>query len=189
MLLYFTNNRIYWNKSRQLCEQLVSVNLDLLDNEIMDVQNRQVVIARNSSVRQAVGYYESRSQRDYPAELRYQREIAEVVDTLAQGKNVSAAYIVDRDGNIIYFYKESPKISYNMQQEKWFTTLTEEISMDTCYISGIHDREYLVNETDDKCISTVCPIQGDGYLFSADAYLVCDISLKSVFDETKKQEM
>lgn len=187
VLLYITSSRIYWDKSELLCEQLVSLNLDLLENEILEVQNRQQMIARNGTVRRAVSYYKEAEKKDYTEELYRQREIDEVVNRLADRNNVSAAYIVDKKGEIIYFYKESPKIDYNMQDEEWFQGITEKIMMDTCYISGIHDRNYLVNETEEKCISTVCPIQGEGYFFSADAYLICDIALNSVFENTGKK--
>ena len=104
VFLYLTSSYIYWNKSEQICKQLVSLNLDLLEREIMEVQNRQEIIAGNSAVKQAVSYY----------------------------------------------MEESPKINYNMQEEEWFSSIAEQINMDTCYISGIHDREYLVNETEGK---------------------------------------
>ncbi len=184
VLLYLTTSRIYWEKSEQLCEQLVSLNLDLLEKEILEVQSRQKLIAGNAAVRKAVAYYTSDTERDYTKELHFQRDIEVVVNMLAEQNNVSAAYLVNKSGDIVYFYKESPKIKYNMLQEKWFSSVTEGINMDTCYISGIHDRKYLVNETQEECISIICPIQGEDYLFSAKAYFVCDIALNSVFDTT-----
>lgn len=187
VLLYLTSSYIYWNKSEQICKQLVSLNLDLLEREIMEVQNRQEIIAGNSAVKQAVSYYMEEAPRNYTKELYYQWDIDGIMNLLAGRKNVSAAYIVDKSGRILCFYKESPKINYNMQEEEWFSSIAEQINMDTCYISGIHDREYLVNETEEKCISTICPIQTEGYLFTAEAYFVCDIALNSVFDSTSQK--
>ena len=61
--------------------------------------------------------------------------------------------------------------------------------MDTCYVSGIHSRDYLVNETKEPCISIVRPIQAKSrYTFSADAYLVCDIALRTVLGQTDSDD-
>ena len=110
-------------------------------------------------------------------------------DRFTYSDKVSAAYILDKNGNYIYFYRESPKVGYNMMEEEWYRSLTDGIYMDTCYVSGIHSRDYLVNETKEPCISIVRPIQAKSrYTFSADAYLVCDIALRTVLGQTDSDD-
>lgn len=181
--------RIYWNKSVQLCEQLVSLNLDLLNNQIMAIQESQENIAKNAAVKETVSYYNETRERDYSrdygAELQYRRRLDDVFNLLAKSAEVSGAYIIDKEGKYIYFYKQSPKVGYNMLDEEWYSSLAESVYMDICYVSGFHDRDYLVNKKDRQCISLVRPIQKkEGYTFSPDAFLVCDIELDSVLNNS-----
>ncbi len=183
--MYVINCRVYQDKSWQLCEQLVNLNLDALNQQVMELQNRQEMIAKNDTVKEAVRYYNTCTERDYSAELRYRRALDEIFYLFAYSEKVSAAYILDKNGAYIYFYRQSPKIGYHMTDEEWYRSLTESIQMDTGYVSGIHDRAYLVNETVEPCVSIIRPIQmKNTYTFSADAYLVCDIALNTVFDHT-----
>lgn len=187
--MYFIYSSVYQDKSWKLCEQLVDLNLEALNNQVMELQNRQEMIAKNETVKSAVRYYNAGAERDYQAELQYRRELDEIFYLFAYSEKVSAAYILDRDGRYIYFYRESPKINYNLNSEEWYRSLTEGINMDTCYVSGIHDRDYLVNKTEEPCISIVRPIQAKSkYVFSADAYLVCDIAMNTVLEQTDSDE-
>lgn len=185
--MYLINCSVYQDKSWQLCEQLVSLNLEALNSQITELQNRQEMIAKNETVKNAVRYYDTYAQKDYDAELQYRRSLDDIFYLFAYSDKVSAAYILDKNGTYIYFYRQSPKVGYNMLEEQWYRSLTEGINMDTCYVSGIHSRDYLVNETQEPCISIVRPIQmKNRYTFSADAYLVCDIALRTVFDQTDR---
>lgn len=189
--------RIYWDKSVQLSEQLVSLNLDLLNNQIMDIQESQEIIAKNAAVKETVSYYNEAykntgeeknidaSKRNYAAELQYRRKLDDVFNQLAKSSEVSGAYIIDKQGKYIYFYKESPKVGYDMLEEGWYKNLVDSVYMDICYVSGFHDRNYLVNEKNQQCISLVRPIQKkDAYIFTPDAFLVCDIALDSVLNNS-----
>lgn len=189
IIMYLIASRIYWNKSRQLCEQLVSLNLDLLNNQVMEVQNWQEMIAKNETVREAVHYYSSKSSRDYSRELYFQRELDDIFYLFSQNRKISNAYIVDQDGRYIYFYKESPQVDYNMLEQAWYSGLVSEINMDTCYVSEFHGKDYLINNTDGLCVSIIRPVQYEKhYTFSADAYLVCDIALDSIFDSSPEDD-
>lgn len=183
IVIYLVSSKVYWDKSLQLCEQLVNLNLELLNDQVVEVQNRQEMLAKDDVVKEVVGYYDNLKEKDYGLQLQYQRQLNERFYLFGYSDKVSAAYILDRNGKYLYFYKESPKVGYNMLEEDWYTALIDGINMDTCYVSGIHSRDYLVNDTDEPCISIVRPVQGkDSYTFSAKAYLVCDIILDSVFD-------
>lgn len=189
LTVYLVSSRVYLNKSWQLCEQIVSLNLDLLNTQITEVQNRQQMIARNDVVKEMVGYYDHLKEKDYGLQLSYQRQLDELFYLFSYNSNVSAAYIIDENGKYIYFYKKSPKIDYNMLEEKWYADLIADIHMDTCYLSEIHERDYLVNKTDEPCVSIVRPVQSKNkYTFDADAYLVCDIELSSIFDNTQDRD-
>ena len=180
--------RVYWNKSYQLCEQLVSLNLNLLNNQIIQIQKMQEYITRNNAVKNIVEYYKDHTERDYGVELKYQRDLDSIFYVLAEGAMVDNAYIIDKQGNYIYFYRESLKVKYNMLQEKWYKELLDNIKMNVSYVSGLHDRNYLVNNRDD-CISMIMPIQlGSEYTFSSDAYLVCDINLNSILNVSSSKE-
>lgn len=181
--------RIYWNKSVQLCEQLVSLNLDLLNNQIMSIQENQEMLAKNAAVKETVSYYNATQMRDYGAELQYRRKLDDVFNLLAKSPEVSGAYIIDKEGKYIYFYKQSPKVGYNMLDEEWYSRLVDSVYMDICYVSGFHDRKYLVNKKDRQCISLVRPIQKkEGYTFSPDAFLVCDMELDSVLNNSGSKD-
>lgn len=185
MAVYLVSSRVYLDKSWQLCEQLVGLQIEQLNNQIAEVQNRQEMIAKDSVVREAVEYYSHLKEKDYGRQLRYQRELDELFYLFGYNAKISAAYIIDGNGKYLYFYKQSPKVGYNMQEEPWYTSVTDGIYMDTCYVSEIHSRDYLVNETDELCVSIIRPVQSKGsYTFSADAFLVCDIALNSIFGST-----
>lgn len=183
------SSRLYRDSAYQLCEQFVSTNLDLLNNRIMDIQKNQEIIAGHETVRESVRYYQNTTERDYAKELNYRRKLDEVFYMFARQSGVSGAYIIDKDGEYLYFYRESLKKDYNMRQEAWYSTLTDDIFMNTSYVSGIHDRNYLVNEKQEPCISMVMPIQGGSrYTFSADAFLVCDVDMNAILNGGGRQE-
>ncbi len=190
ILIYVFSSRIYLNESWKLCEQLVSLNLELLNGKMIEVQNRQEMIAQNDTVKEMVFYYNDLTQRDYPRELNYQRELTEIFNMAAQSAEINSFFIISKEGRFLYFYKESPKIGYDMRELSWYRSLVEKIDIDACFVSDIHDREYLINDTEKECISIVRPIQcRDTILFSPDAYLVCDVSLETIFDNTDNDEM
>jgi two-component system sensor histidine kinase YesM len=181
--------KVYWKKSYQLCEQLVSLNLNLLNNQIMQVQKMQEYIGANESVHNAVNHYNNIGERDYGLEIKYQRELDEIFYLLATGSMVSNAYIISQQGKYIYFYKDSLKVNYNMLQEQWYKSLVDDIHINVSYVSGLHNRNYLVNEDSEECISMVMPIQiGEGYNFFADAYLVCDMDLSAILNHGSDKE-
>lgn len=189
VVMYLISSRVYWNKSWALCEQLVSLNLDLLNNQAIEVQNQQEMVAKNDEVKKAVQYYNNAVVKDYDKELKIRRKLDEVFYLYARNNMVSSAYIIDSQGRYLYFYRESPKVGYNMLEQEWYSTLIDEIYMDTCYVSGIHERTYLVNDSDELCISFIRPIQyEERYIFSADAYLVCDISLDFIFSSSNDDD-
>ncbi len=183
-------SKVYWNKSYKLCEQLVNLNLDLLNNQIIQVQKTQKILAKNVVVRDAVNYFREQQERNYLKELEFHRSLNDVFYLLAENAAVDNAYIIDSKGDYIYFYKEALKQNYNMLDEEWYKSLIDSIYMDTSYVSGLHDRKYLVNETDEKFISMVMPIQDNiDFTFSAEAFLVCDINLGSILNNNSKDNM
>lgn len=173
--------------SRRLCEQLVSLNLDSLNNKMIETQRTQEIIASNMIVREAVHYYTNSEEKDYAQKLEYRRAMDDVFYVLTKNSKIKNAYIIDPDGNYIYFYKESLQYDHNMLQEEWYRQTVENISMNTCYVTPLHDRNYMVNDREADCISMIIPIRRkETYLFHADAYLVCDIDLGTVL-RTKEQ--
>lgn len=182
--------RTYGQKSYELCEQLVSLNLNLLDNQIMDIQKVQETVAKNAQVKETVEYFHQQTKKDYGTELLYWRKMEEVFNMLAKNKEISGAYMIDKSGKFIYAHKKSPKMEYDMLTESWYSDLVETISMDNCFVSGLHDQKYLVNETEEQCVSMVMPIQiREKYRFAADAYLVFDISVSAILDDSGKNDM
>ncbi len=190
VLIYFFSSRIYLKESWKLCEQLVSLNLELLNRKMSEVQSRQEMIAKNETVKEMVCYYNSDTQRDFSRELKYQRELNEIFNMSAQSTEIQSFFIIDNDGKFLYFYRESPKTGYNMRELSWYRSFVDSIDIDACFVSDIHDREYLINNTEKRCISVVRPIQcRDTILFTPDAYLVCDISLESIFGNADNDEI
>lgn len=168
--------------SSQLCEQLVSLNLDILNNKMIETERTQEIIASNRVVREAVQYFSDSEMRDYAKELEYRRAMDDVFYVLTKNSKISNAYIVSLDGSYSYFYKESLAYDHNMLKQEWFRQTIDKIAMKTCYVTGLHDRSYLVNNHKADCVSMIIPIQvKDSYVFHADAYLVCDIDLGAIF--------
>lgn len=173
--------------SRRLCGQLVSLNLDSLNHKMIETQRTQEMIASNMMVREAVHYYTNSVKKDYAKELEYRRIMDDVFYALTKNSKINNAYIIDPEGNYLYFYKESLQYGHNMLQEEWYRQTVEKVSMNTCYVTPLHDRNYMVNNRKEDCISMIIPIRRkETYLFHADAYLVCDIDLGTVF-RTKEQ--
>lgn len=168
--------------SSQLCEQLVSLNLDILNNKMIETERTQEIIASNRVVREAVQYFSDSETRNYAKELEYRRAMDDVFYVLTKNSKISNAYIVSLDGSYSYFYKESLAYDHNMLKEEWFRQTIDKITMKTCYVTGLHDRSYLINDHKADCVSMIIPIQvKDSYVFHADAYLVCDIDLGAIF--------
>lgn len=181
--------KVYENKYYQLCDQLVSLNLNLLNNQVSQVQRTQEILASNGVITNAVRLFQASGERDYGAELERWRNMDEVFYTLAQKSGISNAYIVDPEGNYLYFYKKSLKKDYNMLQEDWYRKLAETVYMNTCYVSELHSRNYLVADTEEDCISMMVPIQKNaGYIFKPDAFLVCDIDLNAILSGGSDEE-
>lgn len=174
--------KINIDMSSQLCEQLVSLHLDILSHKMIETQRTQEIIASNRVIREAVRYFADRQEADYGRELEYRRAMDDVLYMLTKNSKINNAYIVGLDGSYCYFYKDSLKYGHNMLKEEWYRQTVEKITMNTCYVTGLHDREYMVNAQEENCVSMIIPIQvKDSYLFRADAYLVCDIDLGTVF--------
>lgn len=174
--------RINIDMSSQLCEQLVSLHLDSLNNKMLETERTQEIIASNRVIREAVQYFADTKEHNYAKELEYRRAMDNVFYVLAKNSKIMNAYIVGPDGNYFYFYKDSLKYGHNMLEEDWYRKTIEKISMNTCYMTGLHDKAYMVNHQDTECVSMIIPIQvKDSYVFRADAYLVCDIDFSTVF--------
>ena len=172
---------VYRDNSYRTYEELVRLNLSLLNRQVMEIQQTQDVVGKNAAVRDAMAYYAHRDDRDYLEELNYQRKLDEVFYTLERSDAICNAYLVDVQGSCVYEYIRSLKVGHDMRTEPWYAELTERIRMNTCYISGVHDRSYLVTENEGECISMVLPVQQpSGYRFRPDGYLVCDVSLEHV---------
>lgn len=174
--------RINIDMSSQLCEQLVGLHLDSLNNKMLETERTQEIIASNRVIREAVQYFADTKEHNYAKELEYRRAMDNVFYVLAKNSKIMNAYIVGPDGNYFYFYKDSLKYGHNMLEEDWYRKTIEKISMNTCYMTGLHDKAYMVNHQDTECVSMIIPIQvKDSYVFRADAYLVCDIDFSTVF--------
>lgn len=182
--------RICRMQASSLCRQLVSVNLDLLNSKIMDIQRSQQNIAKAEPVRNIVRYHREREERDYRQELEYQRQLEDLFYLLVEDSEVTGAYLIDRSGKYLYFYQESLKVGYNMRDQEWYRELTDSIYMNTCFASGLHGTDYLVNDSGKQCISLIFPVQAEeSYRFYADAYLVFDVSLQFILDGGGSEEM
>lgn len=182
--------KINIDMSSQLCEQLVSLHLDILNRKMIETQRTQEIIAANRVIREAVRYFADRKEPDYGRELEYRRNMDDVLYMLTKNSKINNAYLVGLDGNYSYFYRESLRYGHNMLEEEWYRQAIEKITMNTCYMTGLHDRDYMVNAQKENCVSMIIPIQvKDSYLFRADAYLVCDIDLGTIFHTEDTAEM
>lgn len=190
MLMSLVMGNLYWNQHYQMCRQLVSANMDLLDTQVMQIERTQEIIVANASVKEVVQYYSEQKEHDYTRELFYYRGLDDIFHIFESNSEVKNAYIIDKNGDYLFFYKQSLKKDYNMLEEEWYCTLVETIQTSKGYVSGIHGQDYLVNASDEICCSLVMPIQGkDKVRFSADAYLVCDIDLNGILTNSGAADM
>ena len=115
--------------------------------------------------------------------MEYQRELENLFYLLVENPEVTGAYLVDQNGEYLYFYQEALKVGYNMRDQEWYRQLTDSVFMDTCFASELHPRDYLINDDGEPCISLIFPVQTEeSYWFRADAYLVFDLSLQFILD-------
>lgn len=190
ILMSLVMGNLYWNQYYQMCTQLVSANMELLDTQVMQIERTQEIIATNASVKEAVQYYAEQTEHDYSRELFYYRSMEDIFHVFDENPEVKSAYIIDKNGEYLFFYKQSLKKNYNMLEQEWYQSLVQTIQISNGYVSDIHERKYLVNDNDDICCSLVMPIQSRQKVnFSADAYLVCDIDLDGILGSGDEDNM
>lgn len=190
ILMSLVMGNLYWNQYYQMCTQLVSANMELLDTQVMQIERTQEIIATNASVKEAVQYYAEQTEHDYSRELFYYRSMEDIFHVFDENPEVKSAYIIDKNGEYLFFYKQSLKKDYNMLEQEWYQSLVQTIQISNGYVSDIHERKYLVNDNDDICCSLVMPIQSRQKMnFSADAYLVCDIDLDGILGSGDEENM
>lgn len=178
-------NRMYTKQSSAFCENAVRLNLNLLEKRLLQIQEGQRMMAEDPQMREIIKYRDTNEQIDYSVELYHQRDVSDKFSVLFRNSEIENAYIINTQGECLYFYK-SPVRSGKIMEQEWFREVIESASMSTSYISGVHDKSYLINESQEKCISMIMPITVglEGAPFSSRAYLVCDINLKQILENS-----
>lgn len=179
------SNRMYTKQSFAFCENAVRLNLNLLEKRLLQIQEGQRMMAEDPQMKEIIKYRDTSEPLDYSIELYHQRDVSDKFSVLFRNSEIENAYIINTQGDCLYFYK-SPVRSGKIMEQQWFREVIESASMSTSYISGVHDKSYLINEKKEQCISMVMPITVgmEGAPFSSKAYLVCDINLKQILENS-----
>ncbi|KSV60115.1 histidine kinase [Acetivibrio ethanolgignens] len=179
------SNSMYSEQAFTFCENTVSLNLNLLENRLMQIQEIQRSIAEDSRIKEIIKYHAVNEEIDYSIELYQQREVADRFSLLFRSEGIDNAYIVDARGECLYTYKAS-LYPGRLIEEEWFQEIMEKAYMSSSYISRVHDKSYLLNGSKETCISMVMPITlgADGVVFSPKAYLVCDVSPGQILESS-----
>lgn len=179
------SNRMYTKQSFAFCENAVRLNLNLLEKRLLQIQEGQRMMAEDPQMKEIIKYRDTSEPLDYSIELYHQRDVSDKFSVLFRNSEIENAYIINKQGDCLYFYK-SPVRSGKIMEQQWFQEVIESASMSTSYISGVHDKSYLINESKEQCISMVMPITVgvEGRPFSSKAYLVCDINLKQILENS-----
>ncbi len=136
---------LYRNNAYEMGQQLVNQNLNNFNNYIMHIQRIQSILAKNADVKEAVEFYHNQDERDYGDELIYQRRLSDVFLILSQNPEITNAYIVNLEGDYIYFYEKSIRKDYNMLNEQWYKSLLEDVTLQTSYVSVLHKKRLFDN--------------------------------------------
>lgn len=180
---------MYRKQSYQFCVSQVELNLNMLDSRLQQIQTKQRVLAADSVIRSAVEYQVENETIDYSIELYHQRDVADKLYMLSENPEIENAYIVSADGRCLYTYRASVRKDYNMMREEWLKDIVDSIYLNTSYVSGMHDKKYLLSDQEDECISMVMPVTRENqYAFAAAAYLVCDINPMAVLQPSKSAD-
>lgn len=179
------SNRMYTKQSFAFCENAVRLNLNLLEKRLLQIQEGQRMMAEDPQMKEIIKYRDTSEPLDYSIELYHQRDVSDKFSVLFRNSEIENAYIINTQGDCLYFYK-SPVRSGKIMEQQWFREVIESASLSTSYISGVHDKSYLINESEEQCISMVMPITVgvEGRPFSSKAYLVCDINLKQILENS-----
>lgn len=180
---------MYRKQAYQFCVSQVELNLNILDSRLQQIQTKQRVLAADSVIRNAVEYQVENETVDYSIELYHQRDVADKLYMLSENPEIENAYIVSADGRCLYSYRASVRKDYNLMQEEWLKDIVDSIYLNTSYVSGMHDKRYLLTDQKNECISMVMPITRENqYAFSAAAYLVCDIDPMAVLQSSRSAD-
>lgn len=149
---------MYRKQAYQFCVSQVELNLNILDSRLQQIQTKQRVLAADSVIRNAVEYQVENETVDYSIELYHQRDVADKLYMLSENPEIENAYIVSADGRCLYSYRASVRKDYNLMQEEWLKDIVDSIYLNTSYVSGMHDKRYLLTDQKNECISMVMPI-------------------------------
>lgn len=178
------STQMYMKQAVEFCNDTVQLNLNVLNNRLLQIQEGQRWLTEDPQVKHAIQYREEHPQIDYSIELYNQRDIVDKFQNLARNTEIDNAYIINREKECLYSYK-GDVIGEKLQTQKWFQDIIDNVKLNISYISQIHDKSYLLNPSQEQCISMLMPIENwkDGRLIRPKAYLVCDINLEEILSD------
>lgn len=176
----FFSSVVYKNQTQEFSKEILKLNIDLLDSKLREIKESQKAIVNDSRVRDILKYREENKDLDYSIELYNQRVIMERFNLLLNSLKLDNAYIVNREGEIYYSYKESFK-SKSIRDRIWFKEIVDTAILGTAYISKVHGNDYTFTKNKKQYISIVMPFSRFDTL--PQEYLICDLSLDSFLKE------
>lgn len=177
------NIESYQDQSYEYCRKIVKANIRLIDNYFEQLQNMVNVIAEDGEVAAAVSSRNRMKEVDYTVELYHIRDVSDRMKQMGTVSGITNALIIGDSGEYLYYYGSSPVIDYHFLEQDWYKKAVQKHEKQVTFLN-MHDRDYLLNNRQEKTVSLLRPIMDtNAYLSNKRAWLLCDFRLAPVLLE------
>lgn len=177
------NIESYQDQSYEYCRKIVKANIRLIDNYFEQLQNMVNVIAEDGEVAAAVSSRNRMKEVDYTVELYHIRDVSDRMKQMGTVSGITNALIIGDSGEYLYYYGSSPVIGYHFLEQDWYKKAVQKHEKQVTFLN-MHDRDYLLNNRQEKTVSLLRPIMDtNAYLSNKRAWLLCDFRLAPVLLE------
>lgn len=173
----FFSSRMYRKESEKFSQDVLKLNMEILDRKLNEIQEIQRAIVNDRKIREILKYRTETDKIDYAIELYNQRNIIDRFNLLLSNLKIENAYIVNRDGELFYSFKNSFK-NRELSKKTWFNNVVNKAKLAISYMSEVHTGDYLLRENNKKYISLVMPFTK--FDKTPTIYFVCDIAIDNL---------
>lgn len=173
----FFSSRMYRKESEKFSQDVLKLNMEILDRKLNEIQEIQRAIVNDRKIREILKYRTETDKIDYAIELYNQRNIIDRFNLLLSNLKIENAYIVNRDGELFYSFKNSFK-NRELSKKIWFNNVVNKAKLAISYMSEVHTGDYLLRENNKKYISLVMPFTK--FDKTPTIYFVCDIAIDNL---------
>lgn len=173
----FFSSRMYRKESEKFSQDVLKLNMEILDRKLNEIQEIQRAIVNDRKIREILKYRTETDKIDYAIELYNQRNIIDRFNLLLSNLKIENAYIVNRDGELFYSFKNSFK-NRELSKKTWFNNVVNKAKLAISYMSEVHTGDYLLRENNKKYISLVMPFTK--FDKTPTIYFICDIAIDNL---------